>query len=285
MSTRAFLDRLFGGCDDGVVELRALPSKQRCWARVGDWSTFGPFVTAQVRAGNNVYVGIATRRDTSAGTGENLHTLPALFVDIDVSPAEVRARLATFAFRPTLFVASGYGAQLCFVLREPLDLTDVGELARAASLLRRLCGQLQGDDRATDPARILRLPGTKNFKYGEPRAVELLDVTDAVVDVSELDELLPRDGVGDYAGRAERRAVFDDPCAARSWVAAGRGRGDHRAAQRRAVRPAVTAGRTPQAPAPRADAAGSTGLRAAGQTGDPSEPQSQRGTGTPRQPG
>ena len=193
MSTRRFLDVLFGDCDAGVVELRALPSAHRAWAPVGAWHTFGPFVTREVQQGQNLYVGAAVRRDTSSGTIENLSALSALWIDFDIPPAAVRALLAPFPFKWTLLVETGFGAHVYWRLRELLDLSNHADLTQAATLLRRLAGHLGGDLRATDPARVLRLPGTYNQKYGEPRPVTLVDATDATVDASELDDFLPRE--------------------------------------------------------------------------------------------
>ncbi len=59
-------------------------------------------------------------------------------------------------------------------LREPLDVTTIAAQVRVTSVLRRVCGTLDGDPSATDAARILRLVDTANHKYGgEPRPVVL----------------------------------------------------------------------------------------------------------------
>jgi hypothetical protein len=43
--------------------------------------------------------------------------------------------------------------------------------------LRRLARTLGGDLSAAEPARVLRVPGTTNFKlYGTPRPVQLVRV-------------------------------------------------------------------------------------------------------------
>ena len=85
----------------------------------------------------------------------------------------------------------GLGLHCYWQLREPCDLRESGAVARAASVLRRLCLHLGGDDRACDPARILRLPDTLNFKYDAPRPVRLVTETDATINLSELDAILP----------------------------------------------------------------------------------------------
>ena len=57
------------------------------------------------------------------------------------------------------------------MLQEPLDLQDQADRTLAASLLRRLAHYLDADLQAAEPARVLRLPGTQNFKYDPPRHV------------------------------------------------------------------------------------------------------------------
>ena len=161
--TRAFLDRLFGDVI-GHVECRAWAPADRMFTAPGAWQPFGPFITRHVNAGRSVAVGIATRRDTSNGTSANLAELPCLWVDIDKPPAQVRALFDGFPFRWSLVVHSGLHTHVYLRLREPLDLQVPENFARASSALRRLCAYCGGDDQCTDPARVMRLPGSLNFK-------------------------------------------------------------------------------------------------------------------------
>jgi hypothetical protein len=170
---KRFLDLLYRDCTGGVVECRVLPSGRRAWATPGNWAPLGPFLTEQVAARQDAYVGVCTRRDSSSGTAANLSEAPAVWIDFDKSRAELDARLERFPFKPSIVVGSGNGFHLYWLLREPHPLRESADLARFASILRRLCGALDGDDRACDPARILRLPGTLNFKYDAPRFVTL----------------------------------------------------------------------------------------------------------------
>ena len=107
MSTRAFLDRLFSTCTGGVVEVRALPSGQRTWAEPGDWAALGRFITTQVRAGQDVGLGIATRVDSTSGKTENLRELPALFVDLDREPDKPVHTSSACPFSPRGSSAAG----------------------------------------------------------------------------------------------------------------------------------------------------------------------------------
>jgi hypothetical protein len=191
VSTRAFLDRLFAHCTGGAIELRAFPAGARAWTTPGAWSALGAFVTAQVRAGQNVALGIATRHDTKNGTAANLRELPAVFVDLDAQPAKARPQLERLPFRPSWLVGSGAHVHAYYLLREPVDLANDTERAQALAILRRLAAHVEGDGQAAEAARVLRLPGSVSFKYGEPRPVTVLDESATVLNLSELDDALP----------------------------------------------------------------------------------------------
>jgi putative DNA primase/helicase len=170
----AFFSALFAQCA-GVIELRAFPSKARCFAGLGDGTRGGHFI-AQRSAEEDVYLGVATRRDASGGALAHCRHLGALFADADFKTtpeAEIRARLAHALLPPSAIVHSGGGLHCYWFLREPLALPD--DAARAKALLRRLAVYLGGDRLSAEPARILRVPGTWNHKpdYPTPRPVRL----------------------------------------------------------------------------------------------------------------
>lgn len=204
MSAARFLNLLYRDCAAGAfLEVRAYPSGHRAWAPLRRWSTIAPFVNERCACRDNVALGVATRRDTSSGAASNLAELPALFGDIDRSPADAARTLDAFPFRPHIVVHSGLGVQPYWMLKEPLDLRTPKACVYASTLLRRLARVLDGDERATDPARILRLPQTLNFKYGNPRPVVLAETRPGAVDVDELDAFLPRERHGSHAFLSE----------------------------------------------------------------------------------
>lgn len=172
----AFFTGLYKGTE-GLLELRALPSQARAFFPLDHLEWIESFIAAH--AGEDLYFGVATRRDDSSGTLDNCQHLPAMFSDIDfkVMPeAEARGRLTRFRFPPSAIVRSGGGLHVYWLLREPLDLPE--EADRAKGLLRRLAHAVGGDLSAAEAARILRVPGTMNYKrdYTTPRPVVLDDV-------------------------------------------------------------------------------------------------------------
>src|SRR5258708_2844973 len=121
----------------------------------------------------NVFVGVAPREDVHGRNIDACHALYALFADQDFKDfpeLEARERLAAFPLAPSAVVASGGGLQSYWFLTTPLDLQN-GGVVHARQLLRALAIAVGADLSAAEPARILRLPGTHNYKYSPPRPV------------------------------------------------------------------------------------------------------------------
>jgi hypothetical protein len=153
----------------------------------------------------DVYVGCALRV-RRRGTRDDIAPTALLWADCDTP--ESLAALAAFAFKPTMIVASGSPAHThaYWTLTHPLG-TDELESAN-----RRLATALGADPRCADAARILRPPGSWNFKHTPPRPVELLEYTSARYRPAELFAALPLEPARPAADRsppALRRE--DDP--------------------------------------------------------------------------
>src|SRR5262249_4370436 len=161
---RDVLAALFDGCD-GVLEFRALPSRARVFARPSDETVIAAWL--QDHRLDNLYFGVSTRRDSSGGSLEHCLHLPALFVDIDLkngrTVTDARQSLAACPLSPSIVIQSGGGLHGYWPTREPIDVQD--DPAGLTHTLRRLATFVQGDLVAAEPARILRVPGMKNFKY------------------------------------------------------------------------------------------------------------------------
>ncbi len=177
----------------GTLELRTVPASQ--------WRDFVPvidgavemarverFVRETTRRKINAYFGVALRLPIErhangrwpdgAGAGVRCTLLTTLFVDADykkLGEAETRRRIDTFPLPPSIVVCSGGGLHVYWRLREPIDLQT--NMALAKSILRRLAKTVADivDEQVSEPVRILRIPGSLNFKpdYPEPRAVVL----------------------------------------------------------------------------------------------------------------
>jgi len=185
------LHALYSSCE-GVIEFRAFNVNGitgRLFAALEDADTIRAFWVKH--KADNLYWGIATRRDDRDGTLANCLHLPALFADLDFklsSEAAIRAALAAFPLPPSLVVLSGGGLQPYWLLREPADVQQ--ECVALRDVLRRLACRLAGDVVAGEPARVLRVPGTLNAKYTPPRVVRVEEFKpDRQYNISEFDFL------------------------------------------------------------------------------------------------
>ncbi|MDI6616488.1 MAG: phage/plasmid primase, P4 family, partial [Syntrophaceae bacterium] len=79
-----------------------------------------------------------------------------------------------YPMKPTLVIHSGGGFHCYWVLREPVSVKDT-DIAFLENISRKLCAQLGGDNGTQDISRVLRVPGTFNYKVPEnPRPVTVI---------------------------------------------------------------------------------------------------------------
>ncbi|HLF75989.1 MAG TPA: hypothetical protein VJB57_00725 [Dehalococcoidia bacterium] len=134
----------------------------------------------------DVFYGVGTRacpgalsmshcQHTEKGA-DHVSRLNVVWGDFDAKTEEefdsVSGILNALALPPTVVVGSGTGLHGYWCLAEPTT-----ELARVERVNRSLRLRL-GADNAVDAARILRIAGTFNHKYGEPLPVRLLVAPD-----------------------------------------------------------------------------------------------------------
>jgi hypothetical protein len=165
----------------GWIDLRALGDKKR---QTFYWENpTGCTVWANVQCskfGRDVYFGVAARINDRSGKAENCAEALAVWADIDfkmIGETAARARLASYPLKPSFVVNSGGGLHPYWLLNRPVNLTT--SRARFEAALRKLAADVAGDPAACDIARILRVPGTLNYKpeyvrqYGKPLPVHI----------------------------------------------------------------------------------------------------------------
>jgi hypothetical protein len=169
---RDFIAAVYDGVE-GYLNVRTLPPVEQAFFKVADVDALEAFVAP--RRDRNAYIGAAVRVNTTDGSLAGCGPLPALFADLDfkdfATEAAARRQLAAAPLAPSIVIQSGGGLQPWWKLREPMDLQR--DAPAAKSLLRRLAVSLNADLAAAEPARILRLPNTKNYKYMPPRSVKV----------------------------------------------------------------------------------------------------------------
>lgn len=155
----------------------------------------------------NVYFALATfdpvvlTLTKARRTAQNARMMRALFIDMDGYETKAKAGAALFeflsktgldAFGTPHIVSSGGGLHCYWPLTEAVDITTWRPVAEN---LKRLCAQekLVIDNTVTaDAARILRVPGTLNFKpvYPTPREVKLLQQGTGAVDLKKFSAVI-----------------------------------------------------------------------------------------------
>ena len=123
---------------------------------------------------------------------EAVTVIPAFFIDLDTRderhldcPATVEEGLAALEklpVTPSLIVHSGGGLHVYWLLSKPLMIESPNGLEEVKHLMKRFAyavksftGYTSMDAHASEPARVLRVPGTHNRKQQPLRPVELLE--------------------------------------------------------------------------------------------------------------
>ena len=97
---------------------------------------------------------------------------------------------------PTIMVYSGNGIHVKWLYKEAVTGANLKRVERLEKKLQKLFAELGADIKATDLARVLRVPGTKNCKPETvDRDVQVVNLTSETYDFEEflalIDELVP----------------------------------------------------------------------------------------------
>jgi hypothetical protein len=163
---KGVLALIFAGCE-GKIEIRPLPPGRHpihFYADPDDAESYARSLDGKV----DVYFGAATRLHKSVtGTKADVQEIPGLWADCD-TPESVAA-LRTFPLRPTLEVESSPGrVHAWWLFKEPTSIDGPDTVARIEGALRGIVDRLGSDPAVAEIARIMRMPGTKNVKRGQP---------------------------------------------------------------------------------------------------------------------
>ena len=138
-----------------------------------------------LQRGVDVYFGVNPRIG-GAGKKENVHYLSAFHAEIDYGQTghkkesphktyeEALQSIQSFNPEPTVIIHSGGGFHCYWVLCNPVKVSDKGA-SGLESINKNLSQKLGGDPGTHDISRVLRVPGTFNFKLPDnPRPVTLI---------------------------------------------------------------------------------------------------------------
>lgn len=147
-----------------LIELRA----KTAGGMVQDWHTHWRDAASEavrIREHTDVYVGVLPRLARDGGK-RSVASAPVLWVECD-KPSSVEKAIQ-MSVPPNMVICSSPGKAHCYwILRDELtpEHIEIGN--------KRLAYHLGADMKATDAARILRVAGTYNHKYAEPKAAFL----------------------------------------------------------------------------------------------------------------
>jgi len=181
-----YLDALFGDFADQYVEVRyRLPVGMRQAFFPASARDDARRMIRRFGRRTDVYIGVLPRWVPGGDRGA---VASGSVVWADCDHTDARFRLQRFTPRPGLVVRSGSpgACHAYWLLDRPLNVADLERLNR------RLALALDADDRATDGGRVLRPPGTHNFKHAPAGQVEIACHHDERIDPLRLDRALPR---------------------------------------------------------------------------------------------
>jgi hypothetical protein len=109
----------------------------------------------------NIYLGVNPRRELEKSGDDNVLLARCIFADFDdVGEGEAHQRIdAAKLPNPSIVNFSGYGVHCYWVLVEPIT-----DMAIWKQFQKGLASILKSDSSVCNPERIMRLPGTINWK-------------------------------------------------------------------------------------------------------------------------
>lgn len=209
-----FLAGLYSGVRMGYLNV---------WAKQGQaseskWFPFGQTGAEEAaaaeaetldRMGWDVYFGVCPAMFGKSGSARisqaDVSCVPAYFMDIDTmedaskagkrvpgSISEAADRLKALSVPPTACIRSGHGLHAYWFLTEPVKVSGKPEEAKKrlrafANAAASAIGCPDLDAHASEPARVLRMPGTHNHKGGGALPVGIEYMTDRRYPAEELD--------------------------------------------------------------------------------------------------
>ena len=174
----------------GVYCVAEFNTKKKEHIFVNDIVDMEPAINRLLGEGRDVYFALANFKETDSREASNAKSMKALFMDIDLickgkvmyeTKKDAEIAFKTFMVNTGMadlgapyIVSSGGGFHIYWPFDEEVPIEQWKPVAEN---FKRLCQQegLKIDMTCTaDAARVLRVPGTKNFKHDTPKDVKLI---------------------------------------------------------------------------------------------------------------
>jgi hypothetical protein len=139
---------------------------------------------------------------------EEINALNALYAEYDAkdfggSKPAILEHIAELPAVHSIIIDSGGGYHCYWLLAEPYILDTSVAREHARRLQDRWVTLVGGDDDAHDLSRVLRLPGTLNYKYDPPRPITFVRAEfDRLYDLADLEAELPPEASCTHTGAA-----------------------------------------------------------------------------------
>lgn len=191
--SKDFLRTMFPDLD-GFIEIRSL-HKMTKFPQSQFYDSIDNVNGEHLKKDHNMYFGVCPRKERK-GTKEAVRIVPCLWVDIDGKDfeggkEEAFRKLREFPFKPTAVVDSGNGFHAYWRFKESFIVENTSDVAKIESYLKAVANALKGDMAAAEIARILRLPGSFNYKVPtDIKPVTVLELNELQYNLFDFDAVL-----------------------------------------------------------------------------------------------
>jgi putative DNA primase/helicase len=188
---------IFEAAPEGAVFLTALGPNGAVHSLASrETDRIESFLQRHDRAGAGLYFCVSTLREGANGRSKNnVGWVAGLHADVDykdhdLAPEEIKRRLSATLLPASLVIETGGGLH-CYWLFHEAEAATPEAVARVETALRRLADHIGGDPQCAECARLMRVPGTVNYKREIPVAARVLgDRPAARYELAELEEWL-----------------------------------------------------------------------------------------------
>ena len=209
MDTLDFFRELYGQCKEGWLTIWTRQDKRTQWFPVTKLEQAAEAAMRLSAGGKDVYFGVGLRREPVykekdgrkylvRGENTDVIAIPGLWIDVDVFgeahkkqslPPSIDDAMSLFAVlprNPSIIVDSGHGLHAYWLFEQPVYFDDAGRqhIERVISHWQRMIRDEATRrgweiDNTADLARVLRVPGTTNYKIKDkPMPVQVIKVTE-----------------------------------------------------------------------------------------------------------
>jgi len=228
-----FLNCIFGSALQngyGDIEIRVFPKGQlpgQYFYRTTKEASEMAFNLCN--SGIDVYFGVNPRTG-QRGKKENVHYITAFHAEVDYGTDGHKKKpkydnyedaiktVTKFKLQPTLINISGGGLHCYWVLKTPVKTDEIG-VAELESINKFFIQQLGGDKGTHNLDRVLRMPGTYNFKLPDnPREVRVADSNGPVYDFEDFKQFVNIDKPKEKDASKQKKSVVIENTQSGSWT-------------------------------------------------------------------